>query len=247
MKDLLKEILNCENIKDCLEGNKSNPCFKVVNVQKESPNFLLPEPWNGDIVNAKIMFISSNPSIDENEEFPTSNWDEDSSYDFFVNRFSGSKQKWVKDNKYVMLKNGEYRNTNVKFWASIGARCKEIYNREIIYGSDFSITEIVKCKSKSEIGVKEAMKECTEKYFLKMMAISRADIIIILGSLAKKEMARYYNLDENIKYIDHIQIEGKDRTLVFLPHPNSREKNKTIEKVLGNKTLLDIQNKIVLK
>lgn len=67
MEKLLEEITTCENIQKILNGNLDSDCKKcekIVNSQKcNFEDFQLPEPWNGDLENCKILFISSNPSI----------------------------------------------------------------------------------------------------------------------------------------------------------------------------------------
>ncbi|MGL5712463.1 MAG: hypothetical protein ACRCX2_05545, partial [Paraclostridium sp.] len=68
MKKLLEKISTCENIKKCLEGDTSNPCYKIINNQ-EKENFQLPEPWNGDLEKAPVIILGSNPSINENEMY----------------------------------------------------------------------------------------------------------------------------------------------------------------------------------
>ena len=75
-----------QNIEKFKKGDASHPCYKIVaNQEGDINSFSLPEPWNGDIINAKILFISSNPSIDEEEEFPTFLWDKKESFDLKTN------------------------------------------------------------------------------------------------------------------------------------------------------------------
>ena len=42
------------------------------------------------------------------------------------------------------------------------------------------------CKSKSEIGVREARDFCTGRYFDRILAVSGASIIVVLGSAARE-------------------------------------------------------------
>jgi len=86
MNNLLHEITNCPNIEKArLDAN--HPCHKIVNTQPRD-NFQLPEPWNGNIVDAPILFISSNPSFDDNEYYPTTEWKKEVIEDFFCKSVS---------------------------------------------------------------------------------------------------------------------------------------------------------------
>lgn len=238
MNQLIDNIISCKNIKKCLNGEKNNPCYEIVNSQDQANEFQLPEPWNGDVINSKVMFLSSNASINLLEEYPDNSWEKDHIYDFYHNRFNGQVKKWVKDNKFVLLKNGEYDTKYVRFWSSINARSKEIYNRnEIFFGKDFSMVEIVKCKSKDEIGVRKALDECAS-YLPEILKISNAKVIICLGAVVKKKFIQMYSLQDNERYLENINIEGKNRTIVFLPHPNSRGFKKSLEDNI-EKTNLD--------
>ncbi|MGJ0493228.1 hypothetical protein [Methylobacter sp.] len=69
---LLLEIARCPNVQKCYnESTKYHPCSSIVLTQNVALDaFHLPEPWNGEIDTAPILFISSNPSININEIYP---------------------------------------------------------------------------------------------------------------------------------------------------------------------------------
>lgn len=245
MDSLIKEIINCDNITLCKDDKFSCPCKKIVTSQNVNSQFFqVPEPWNGNIKQAKILFISSNPSINENEEYPDTSWKPELVEDFFTNRFNGKIKKWVKDNKYVLLKNGCYNNKHVPFWSSIIKRTEEILGtNHIISNDDFCITEIVKCKSTKEYGVEEALEECSKKYLRKVLGYSGARLIIVLGSKMKNVMlAKYPFL--SVDNVEWSAIEGLDRIVIFLPHPTSWEKNKTVLGRYGKENIERIRNEL---
>lgn len=223
---LINEIVCCPNVNKCINGDIKNPCYEIVSLQKSDyPQFYLPEPWNGNIEKANILFISSNPSIDENELYPTKNWDTEKITDFFINRFS----KFVKDDKYPLLNNNNFRKTHVSFWSHIKNRSKElITDKEISLGQEVCITEIVKCKSRNELGVIQSADECAKKYLASTLKVSGAKVFIIVGSIAKRYFKKYYKIDDSVQGYINIKIASKPRHVIFLPHPNSRLKNKTI-------------------
>lgn len=216
--ELLFEIVECGNFCRLISScQKEHPCSKVVYLQisenKDCENkYLLPEPWSGDIVNAPILVISSNPSYSCEELYPDSSWSETMIADFFMNRFEdrGEQYSWVYQNK-VLNTNGS-RSKSVAYWSNIKNRIEELIGREPVPGKDYCITEIVHCKSKGEQGVKEALKECSEKFFDKILSISGAKIIIAVGSKVRE-------------YLKGVK-ENNGIPIIYIPHPNSRRKKK---------------------
>ncbi len=189
MNDLLINIARCPEIEKAKTDNL-HPCHKIVNSQT-GDTFQLPEPWNGDISKADILFIASNPSYNSEESFPNPSWDNNRIEPFFLNRFS---------DKYYQ---------KIQFWASIKKYASWILNipkDDDSLPGKICITEIVHCKSKSEIGVREACIFCTEKWLKEIINSFQGDYIVILGSVAKKLFPQH--------------ITGK--TLIPMPHPNAR-------------------------
>jgi hypothetical protein len=75
--DLLLEIVRCPNVQACLaDPEKKHPCRKIVQSQgeKAAEHFQVPEPWSGHLETAPILFLSSNPSISQDEEYPRFGW-----------------------------------------------------------------------------------------------------------------------------------------------------------------------------
>lgn len=225
-KELLHEILSCENIvKSRGQFGYTCPCYRIVNSQPNNENCQLPEPWCGRLSVAPILFLSSNPSIDEDEQFPTAIWKNDKAKleDFYLHRFTTKrKPQWVKDNR-ILLKDGTYSKNWVRFWAGIGKRAEELLQREPLYGEDFVMTEVVKCKSKSEFGVSEAVNACAGKYMKKMLEISPAKMIVVLGRHAREQIIDFLKISPWDAAQNHLrkEIAGKERLIVFLPAPNA--------------------------
>ena len=93
--DLLLDIAKCNEFCGLIENeNITSSCHKVYKSQKDqgaekSGDFQLPEPWSGDILNAPILIISSNPSYSSEELYPDLTWPNEMILDFFQNRFHG--------------------------------------------------------------------------------------------------------------------------------------------------------------
>ena len=113
MEKLLLEITHCENL-ETIDGD--NPCRKIVECQDLRPR-QLPEPWNGHLDTCKILFISSNPSINPEEYFPNAEWKDKDIIDFFINRFDPDHE-FVKKFLYPKLLDG-YNKTWVRYWGFV--------------------------------------------------------------------------------------------------------------------------------
>lgn len=223
VEDLLIKIARCPEICKA-RVDKQHPCHIVVNTQDiEKNSFQLPEPWNGDLVNSKILFVSSNPSISYNEKYPTNNWSDEAISDFFQNRFSKDR-KWVKKYQYPLQKDDTYREGRywIRFWAAVRSIAKVILeNENVIPGEDYALTEIVHCKSVSEKGVAKAQAPCSDRYLNKIIELSKAQYIVSLGKFTANFFREEYGLTSD----DFTQkLDGK--TLIILPHPNARGKRK---------------------
>jgi hypothetical protein len=85
--ELLVRITRCPVGERCLAGEHL-PCSAIVGSQPAAPGgFHVPDPWSGHITCAAVLFVSSNPSIDPAEAYPTRDWDDTQRADFFAARF----------------------------------------------------------------------------------------------------------------------------------------------------------------
>lgn len=151
-------------------------------IQKKQANknipYQFPEPWNGDIDNAPIIFIGLNPSFNANEVFPHDDSNTSAPYwcspagtnitigdlslnqsnneDFFENRFSSSKYKgmpFVEDLR-VLLNNNTY-SRRVRYWSFLEKVMRyELHNPCAMMGKDCALLEIVPCKSQKCEGIR---------------------------------------------------------------------------------------------
>jgi hypothetical protein len=201
--ELAMSIAACPEVQLALR-NASHPCHKVVREQNQiidvDLNRQRPEPWVGSLSTAKLLFLSSNPSISDDlgttrENFPTYAWTDEDSADFFVNRYNPNV-----DPVHVTFRHpsepdfltrsfdGEYRNglSNPKksqpTWKQTHARAIELLGEEAHPHFDYAITEIVHCKSKDARGVAEASSLCIEKWLKQIFQTSTAPVVIALGS-----------------------------------------------------------------
>jgi hypothetical protein len=216
---LLFDIAKCNNFLSLIRtANTAHQCHNIVDFQRGNGaasinDFQLPEPWSGDILNAPILFISSNPAYSENEIFPTSSWPDTMIADFFINRFTdrGPDYSWVYKNK-ILCKDGT-RGRSVNYWTNINKRAAELLNRRAIPGVDYCLTELVHCKSTDEDGVYKALPECTMKFVTGKLSICGALFIIGIGSHVEKYFGK-------ISTLNGIPI-------IYLPAPSAFVKHHT--------------------
>ncbi len=234
---LLIEIARCDNFLDC----KNTDCEKIVNFQNQTDK-QLPEPWNGNIENCEILFISSNPSINENEIYPLASWKDPEIIDFFQNRFSKSKD-YVKKFLYPKHKNG-YAENWVRYWGFIRSISRKLLNRhDVVPGIDYSLMEIVRCKSHNEYGVTEALDVCAEKYLNRTLALSKAKVIVAVGDKSRDIMKQKLNINFKADYHIEKDIGGINRIIFATPHSNARKK-RTLETILSSDSIDEIKEKL---
>jgi len=234
MENLLLEIAKCPNfITGAVVGN---PCYEILSCQAGHIR-QVPEPWNGNIKTAKILFLSSNPSIGQNEMYPsfddkegslTGDWNDDKVSNYFINRFS-KEHPYTKNYLYPQHIGGEYMSSWVRFWAAVRTIAKVILEKTVTPGDDYALVEIVRCKSKEERGVDAATNECVNRYLDSTISLSSAKIIICLGKKVEFAIRKKYNISsiDNMNgenKIEEIQINDRKIMLLFLPHPNARQK-----------------------
>jgi hypothetical protein len=237
-QNVLLEISRCPIAERILgSDHHEHPCRKIVESQGvlKIEDFQVPEPWSGWIETAPLIFLSSNPSISATELYPEGTWTDEMISDFFQNRFANGEKEWIRDGKFSLQKDGSYSSA-VRFWASIRKRAEELFLRQVTPGMDYALTEVVHCKSREEIGVKEAMNFCAERYLGRILEETNAPIITVLGGPAKEIIQEIYGLPKSDNPVETITIADYDRHIVYLPHPNAWKK-KTFSNVLSHEEL----------
>lgn len=194
---LITQIARCCEVEKA-KTDLNHPCNKIV-CSQSNDDFQLPEPWNGNISKADILFISSNPSIDENEQYPTSDWNDTEIADFFVNRFENTPKEQYSSYWKSIFK-----------WASW--ILPEIPKDEI--HKHIAITEVVHCKSKSECGVPECLEYCIDLWLKKILGLFIGKYIVLVGKYAQQ-------------CYDKINILVDSKIIIQTPHPKRPVKGLT--------------------
>jgi hypothetical protein len=233
--DLLLKIARCPHVKAWLSSPcNSNKCCGILATQKVNGDaHQIPEPWSGDIMKAPILFLSSNPSIDEYSIYPVWSWPDDCVKDYFSNRF----EQWIENG--IRCVNHDGSRTTVRFWASVKARAKELLDREPAPGKDYALTEVVHCKSRMEGGVREVLGECATHYLRPIVEASGAKIIVVLGAIADEAVRKEFKIPDGPRLAGPVEIGPNNRYIVFMPHPNARTV-RTFKSCLEHEQLLTL-------
>ena len=197
-----EEYKPCEKI--CSYQQKEFDKLRDEQVRFSKETFHMPEPWNGNLSTAEILFVSSNPSFDidettpelarkENKEVlpkivsdpekddPETRRALDEAENFFENRFIDEETGSIRE---------EYNNTTWKKILKFAGyllretssieKGKELNKRQKEdFASRIALTEVVHCKSTEEEGVKAAAETCYDKH-------TRAVIELFLKSQSKE-------------------------------------------------------------
>lgn len=238
--DLLHEITHCLNIQQWYASpQNSNSCSKIISIQgsKSLSNHQVPEPWSGDLEHARVLFLSSNPSVDELVEAPLWSWQDEWIEDFYVMRFGGGRKQWIQEGIRKLMPDGSRKP--VRFWVEVRQRAIELLGKEVRPGIDYALTEVVHCSSRSEAGVPEALDECAKRYLRRVVELSGAKVIVVLGSKIKDTVKRDFSFSEGDMF-GPAQIGGRQRYIVFLPHPNAHMP-RSFKKRLDEKRLEELR------
>jgi hypothetical protein len=226
---LLLEIAHCPSMVACLnDPQQPHPCAQIVGTQLEHGNALhqIPEPWNGDLCNAPVLFISSNPSISAAERYPDLGWPNPEIATFFQQRFGNLPTSPILSGRKVLNVDNS-RSRAVPFLSWVRCRVAELTQlprNDIDAGVDYVVTEVVHCKSVDEIGVEPALIHCAETYTERVLNCAGAAVVIFVGGLAASVAHHIFQLNPDISRIQGpVPLCGIDRMVVFLPHPNSHK------------------------
>lgn len=237
---LALSVARCGEVQRARE-NPNHPCHKIVCLQSGDPTlWQVPEPWAGNLIDGKILFISSNPSISEAgdpqsgevaEDYPTTSWSDESITDFVTNRFAGH---WATTDGRFRRQDG-LLSRPVAFWRSMRTRAQELLGPTAAPATDYAMTEVVHCKSKKEAGVKEAVSRCTGNHLDRILAASAATLIVIVGARARDQLRARWNLPSGFGRSTTAEqenavvrsIAGKPRLVVYLNHPSGFQARKT--------------------
>ena len=225
-KEVFRKIAGCSIanriINDLEARNPINEpyksCEKICSYQQEEfdklrdeqlrfskETFHMPEPWNGNLSTAEILFVSSNPSFDINETTPElarkknkevlpkiiSDPDKDDletkraldeAENFFESRFIDKETDSIRKEYNSPTWKGILRCAGYLLDETSSVESIEDINEDQKekFASRIALTEVVHCKSENEKGVPQALVTCYDKH-------TRAVIELFLKSKSPSE------------------------------------------------------------
>lgn len=206
---LARDIAQCARIAPA-SADTSDPCHTVLHVAQQLEERArsrgyrqVPEAWVGDLEQARVMILSSNPAISWHEDpakreaFPLGGFDDPSRVhpDWPVERvveFQTRRLDQRLPRPYVRLGDGSflsvagtYAKNKSKYWPKSFAVAREVLGDAFDAERDLVLTEVVHCKSQGEIGVASASVTCAQRYLERIVRLSAARLIVVAGAKAR--------------------------------------------------------------
>ncbi|MGV0109021.1 hypothetical protein [Arthrobacter sp. CP30] len=182
--------------------------------------FQVPEAWAGKLDTAKVVFLSSNPSISAGEPeakarykhlpelYPTVEWDDALVADFMLNRFD-PEPGWVNANLQHLKASADGespadtigraaagqpvdRGARERYWSWIQKQTWQLVGDHLPWYENVAMTEVVHCKSQKEEGVAEAARFCSSKHMDRTLSGSPAGLIVVVGDPSRKAFMLAY-------------------------------------------------------
>lgn len=225
-EELIIQIAKCEEIESARQ-EKNHPCHSMVaNAQTDKngriltkEEFHLPEPFNGDIEKADILFVGINPNYNDEECYPKGNWNDKDVRGFFLNRIINKKTRYwnhiLEITKQIKKKSKQTRK-NINCINIIDTmQANKMIN---VACSDLCIcvTEIVHCKSHSQNDVSiECEKYCVDKWLKQILKLFKGKYVVLIGARAKSHLSSF-----------------TDKKIIIAPYSRYIKKEDIIQKVL---------------
>jgi hypothetical protein len=86
---------------------------------------------------------------------------------------------------------------------------------------DYAITEVVHCKSKKEGGVQSALRECADRYLLRVLQHSPARLLVVLGRPARLAFRTLFNYPDDVRLSEPMEVAGRVRRVAFVSGPSA--------------------------
>ena len=236
VSDLIQQIVLCG-----LKAQSVNlACHAIWNAQgcQSLDDFHLPEPWNGDIANAKLLFLSINPGYTKDELYPRmgNEWWKDENgelsidkiNDFFTNRFSSTYEYVRTENGRkvsIKMEDGTYKKLRRPFWGAIHKIASLILNSDVQLGKDYALTEIVHCKTRRENNLdKRCYLMCMSLWLRRILDVAQnVERIVVIGSMPRILISQFVEPNlidpERYKWYECSVPSGRKFSWLFIDHP----------------------------
>jgi len=231
-RGLLLQIARCPLITEAVTS-AGHCCHQVVGAQTfPEPERQVPEGWAGNLGGARVLFVSSNPSISlptsgqpkAVEPYPKAADSNDYIARFLGRRFDPAVRPlpYVKDSR-ALMRNGEYAQPTA-FWREIQARAEELLPGAADPARNYVMTEVVHCKSRGNAGAAEAAETCAGRYLHDIAGLTAAPIVVVMGKIAQRVIRNWFpELTEPPSIHPQAVLGGRPRTFLFTGQPGSNQ------------------------
>jgi hypothetical protein len=203
LEELALSVARCDEVAAANDPHfgEKHPCHKIVRSQDRHPGpFQVPEAWAGNLAQARVVFLSSNPAISAGdptaklpakrfaEKYPTTEWADAEIADFMINRFS-PEHVWVSDRRHrkvdeAQLAGGPVWGSKERYWGWIEKQTNALLGSDVPWYESAVMTEVVHCKSGNEQGVHEAAALCSTKHMGRILEATPAKLVVVVGGKA---------------------------------------------------------------
>jgi hypothetical protein len=115
----------------------------------------------------------------------------------------------------------------------------ELLERPADPNADYVMTEVVHCKSRREIGVAAASDHCASMHLDRILTLTTAPLVIVLGAKARDRVRDMWRLPDGFgtrRTVAHVEqanlavraLGGRPRVIAFLWHPTGMEKPRNV-------------------
>lgn len=226
---LLLRIARCSLI-DIAARDTGHPCHQVVAVQRpEGDMRQVPEGWAGNLREARVAFLSSNPAISEPapgqpegtvEAYPSAACSDEHIAGYLGRRFDQTVlPRPVVSGFRPLQADGLYAARPTAFWGQMHRRAMELLGPAADPARNYVMTEVVHCKSVMGEGVAAAAATCAGLYLDAVFRLAAAPVVVVVGMQAHVLLKSRFAALPDPPYIHREDLGGKERALVFLWPP----------------------------
>lgn len=162
--------------------------------------------------------IDDHPAFRHGLAAPKPAWDDCE----LVDRFENAFDVWVRNGVAPIADDEGGAGERVEYWAAVKNLAEALLDRPVSPGWDYALTEAVHCKSRDEVGVASARTVCAPLYLPRILRLSPAALIIVLGDQARSSFRSVLTYPDPGVFSKPLKIAGRPRRLLFLAHPNAR-------------------------
>jgi hypothetical protein len=176
------------------------------------------------------------------ERYPLAGWTQEDTLAFFLRRFGTVPDSPATPDGYFRRVDGSLSPKRVRFWVAVRDRSRELLGPDASPEFDYCMTEVVHCKSKAEKGVSSASALCAQLHLDRIMRLSPARLVVVLGAKARARVMSLWNLPSAFgsalsmasdpgQSLAVRTLGDQKRLVAYLPHPTGMTKLRTFEQV----------------